>query len=202
MKETKELMNIEPASRFEEALVYASRLHGNQKRKGTDIPYISHPLAVASIVFENGGDEDEAVAALLHDVVEDCGGPPVLEEVRRRFGSRVAAIVEACSDAFVEDASQKPPWRERKEAYHRHLRACDDQSVYLVSVADKLHNAFSTLTDLRPTGPQVWGRFKGGREGTLWNYRELVGIYGAQSDPRIRVIVEQLKRIIDDLERT
>lgn len=193
-------MNIEPVSPFEKALVYASRLHGDQKRKGTDIPYISHPLAVASIVLENGGGEAEAIAALLHDVVEDCGGPPVLEEVRRQFGARVATIVEACSDAFVEDASQKPPWRERKEAYHEHLRACSDPSIYLVSAADKLHNALATLTDLRRIGPQVWSRFKAGRAGTLWNYRELVGIYAGQYDARVNAIAERLQSIVNELE--
>ena len=123
------------SSRFDVAFVYASQLHKDQMRKGSQIPYISHVLAVASIALEHGADENEAIAALLHDAVEDAGGAPVREEIRKRFGEEVATIVDGCTDT---DESPKPPWRTRKEAYIAHLRDAPD-SVALVSAADKLH---------------------------------------------------------------
>jgi GTP pyrophosphokinase len=143
--------------RFEEALAFAARLHNAQVRKGTGIPYVSHLLAVASIALEHGADEDEAIAALLHDAVEDQGGDTARQEIRRRFGERVAAIVDGCTDA---ETTPKPPWRERKERYVAHV-ADAPPSVRLVSAADKLHNARAILADLRATGDAVWGRFKG-----------------------------------------
>jgi GTP pyrophosphokinase len=124
-------------------------------------------MGVASLVLEAGGDEDLAIAALLHDVVEDCGGAPMLNEVRRRFGRRVASVVEGCTDA---DSDPKPPWRERKEGYIRRLRSAD-ADTRLVSAADKLNNMRSILTDYRAIGESVWARCKGGRDGTLWYYR-------------------------------
>jgi (p)ppGpp synthase/HD superfamily hydrolase len=151
-------------SRFEEALAYAARLHAGQVRTGTSIPYISHLLAVAAIVLEDGGDEDEAIAALLHDAVEDQGGPEMLEEISRRFGQRVARIVAGCTDA---QARPKPPWRDRKEAHLRQLEHADP-SVLRVVAADKLHNARSIAADYRRLGEGLWERFSGGREGTLW----------------------------------
>src|SRR5271163_4142084 len=122
--------------RFERALLFATRKHAAQTRKGGSVPYISHLLGVAGLVLEAGGDEDLAIAALLHDVVEDCGGAPMLKEVRRRFGRRVAHVVEGCTDT---DQDPKPPWRERKENYIQHLRTAD-ADVRLVSAADKVHN--------------------------------------------------------------
>ena len=124
------------SARFAEAFLFANQLHGGQMRKGTAIPYIAHLLAVTSIVLENGGDEDEAIAALLHDAIEDQGGEPTRQEIRRRFGNTVVAIVDGCSDA---DEFPKPPWRARKEAYIDHLRVTT-ASVRLVAGADKLHN--------------------------------------------------------------
>jgi (p)ppGpp synthase/HD superfamily hydrolase len=141
--------------RFDKALTYASIVHGGHKRKGTQTPYISHLLAVVSIVLENGGTEDEAIAALLHDAAEDQGGRPRLDDIRARFGDRVAEIVEACSDSLVEDSSKKPEWHKRKELYHRELRAHSDSSFYLVSVADKLHNARSMAQDERQIGEKL-----------------------------------------------
>ena len=181
-------------SRFEEALLYAIRLHARQRRKGTSIPYAAHLLAVSAIVLEDGGDEDQAIAALLHDAVEDQGGRPVLEQIRSRFGDRVAAIVEGCTDAEV---IPKPPWRERKERYVAHVRQASPD-VRRVSAADKLHNARAILTDLRRHGGTLWSRFSGGREGVLWYYRALVSAYqAAGSGP----LAEELDRVVGEIER-
>ncbi len=184
-----------PSTRFEKALVFATRLHADQRRKGTPVPYISHLLAVASLVLEQGGDEDQTIAALLHDAVEDQGGQATLDEIRRRFGDRVAEIVEECTDAFT---TPKPPWRERKEAYLAHLPQAS-AAVRLVSVADKLHNARTILADYRQLGEALWDRFNGGKEGTLWYYRALVETFQAAgwSFP----LVEELDRVISELER-
>ena len=127
-------------------------------------------MGVASLVLEAGGDEDLAIAALLHDVVEDCGGAPMLKEVRRRFGVRMAKVVDGCTDS---DTYPKPPWRERKENYLAHLEKAD-ADTRLVSAADKLNNVRSILADYREVGESIWSRFNGGREGTLWYYRALL----------------------------
>jgi len=161
---------------FEAALVYATQLHADQKRKGTDIPYVSHLLAVASLVLEAGGDEDEAIAALLHDGPEDQGGLATLAKIRMLFGQRVGDIVEACSDTFE---AEKPAWKARKEAYLAHLRDADP-SVLLISCADKLHNARAILADFRRHGDGLWERFNGGREDILWYYGELSKIFTAR----------------------
>jgi (p)ppGpp synthase/HD superfamily hydrolase len=159
--------------RFDQALVYASRLHAEQVRKGTPVPYVAHLLAVAGLELEHGATEDEAIAALLHDAVEDQGGLRTLAAIRRRFGPVVADIVEGCSDT-AEDP--KPPWRQRKEAYLAHLQRAS-ASVRLVSVADKLHNARSTVADLRVRGAVVWTRFRAGPEEQLWYYDALVATF-------------------------
>ncbi|HKH98436.1 MAG TPA: HD domain-containing protein [Candidatus Sulfotelmatobacter sp.] len=155
--------------RFQRAFLFAAEKHAGQARKASTIPYVAHLMGVASLVLEAGGDEDLAIAALLHDVVEDCGGAPMLKEVRRRFGSRVAKVVDGCTDA---DTYPKPPWRERKEKYIRHLKKAD-AGTRLVSAADKLNNLRSILSDYRALGESIWSRFTGGREGTLWYYRTL-----------------------------
>jgi (p)ppGpp synthase/HD superfamily hydrolase len=152
------------------AFVFAAEKHSGQTRKASTIPYLAHLMGVASLVLEFGGDEDMAIAALLHDVVEDCGGAPMLKEVRRKFGARVAKIVDGCTDS---DTEPKPPWRERKESYIRHLKN-GDADTRLVSAADKLNNVRSILADRRNVGEAVWARFHGGREGTLWYYRALL----------------------------
>jgi (p)ppGpp synthase/HD superfamily hydrolase len=149
--------------RFEEALRYAARLHRPQVRKGTNIPYVTHLLAVAAIVGENGGTEDEVIAALLHDAVEDQGGADTGEEIRRRFGDSVATIVDGTSDT---DVIPKPPWPERKRNYVAHISSAS-RSVRLVSAADKLHNARSILRDLRAEGEAAWRRFSVGKEDQL-----------------------------------
>jgi (p)ppGpp synthase/HD superfamily hydrolase len=155
--------------RFLRAFEFAAKKHAAQTRKASTIPYLAHLMGVCSLVLEAGGDEDLAIAALLHDVVEDCGGAPMLEDIRRSFGSRVAKVVEGCTDA---DTTPKPPWRERKDNYLRHL-ANADADTRLVSAADKLSNVRSILSDYRQVGEFVWERFNGGREGTLWYYRSL-----------------------------
>jgi (p)ppGpp synthase/HD superfamily hydrolase len=155
--------------RFLRAFHFAAQKHSGQTRKASTIPYITHLMGVASLVLEAGGDEDLAIAALLHDVVEDCGGTPMLKEVRSRFGKRVAEIVDGCTDAYTVP---KPPWRERKESYIRRLKK-ETADTRLVSAADKLNNIRSILSDYRAIGESVWSRFNGGREGTLWYYRTL-----------------------------
>lgn len=156
--------------RFLRAFEFAGEKHAGQTRKASTIPYIAHLMGVASLVLEFGGDEDLAIAALLHDVVEDCGGAPMLKEVRRRFGKRVAKVVDGCTDA---DTISKPPWQERKERYIRHLKDADAETR-LVSAADKLNNVRSILADYREVGEAIWERFNGGRSGTLWYYRALL----------------------------
>lgn len=181
-------------ARFHRALVYAARVHARQFRKGTARPYIGHLLGVTSIVLTHGGDEDEAIAALLHDAVEDQGGKPRLREIQRKFGARVARIVEGCTDSDVEP---KPPWLERKTEYLRHLRRADS-SVRLVSAADKLYNARETLEDLRTHRDALWKRFKGGKQGTLWYYRE-VGKILRRKGPK--ELAAELERVVRELTR-
>ena len=168
-KPQRTLKKIKLGPRFLRAFVFAAEKHKGQTRKASSIPYIAHLMGVASLVLEAGGNEDLAIAALLHDVVEDCGGAPMLKEVRRRFGTRVAKVVDGCTDA---DTYPKPPWRERKEKYMARLRN-EDKDTRLVSAADKLNNVRSIVSDYRAVGESVWSRFNGGREGTLWYYRTL-----------------------------
>lgn len=160
---------IKLGPRFQHAFEFAAKQHAGQTRKASTIPYIAHLMGVASLVFEAGGDEDLAIAALLHDVVEDCGGAPMLKQIHRRFGSRVAKIVDGCTDAYQ---LPKPPWHDRKVSYINRLKKEDDETR-LVSAADKLNNVRSILSDYRAIGESVWSRFNGGREGTLWYYRTL-----------------------------
>ena len=155
--------------RFDRAFLFAADKHAKQTRKASSIPYIAHLIGVTSLVLEAGGDEDLAIAALLHDVVEDCGGEKMLKEVRRRFGKRVADIVDGCTDAYV---IPKPPWKERKDQYIERLKH-ESPDTRLVSAADKLNNVRSILSDYREIGESIWSRFNGGREGTLWYYRTL-----------------------------
>lgn len=159
---------VDLGERFEDALAWTSSLHRRQARKGPAIPYVAHLLAVCSLVLEAGGDEDEAIAALLHDAVEDQGGAARLEEIRRRFGDRVAEIVDGCTDAYE---IPKPPWRKRKEAFIESLAEASD-SVLLVVAADKLHNAQCTVEGLQVEGPRVWERFRG-KERAVWYYQQV-----------------------------
>jgi (p)ppGpp synthase/HD superfamily hydrolase len=180
--------------KFERALVYAARLHKDQYRKGTRIPYVTHLLAVAAIVGENGGTEDETVAALLHDAPEDQGGEATLEEIRTRFGDEVAQIVDGCTDTYEDP---KPPWRERKERYLAHLRHAS-RSVRLVSTADKVHNARTVPSDYRTLGEDLWKRFNGGKEGTLWYYRAITDVLWTEND---NPVAEELDRVVTELDK-
>lgn len=179
--------------RFREALGFAARLHEGQLRKGTPVPYVAHLMAVAGLALEHGADEDTAIAALLHDAVEDQGGPATREKIRQMFGERVASIVDGCTDT---DETPKPPWRARKEQYLAHLRTAPPE-VRLVSASDKLHNARCILDDCRRQGESSWSRFKGGRDGTLWYYRSLVETFRETGSP----LLEELDRVVTELER-
>jgi (p)ppGpp synthase/HD superfamily hydrolase len=180
-------------ARFDEAFRFAAEKHATQTRKRTSVPYISHLLSVAALVLEAGGDEDQAIAALLHDVVEDCGGEPMLEEVRQRFGDRVADTVQGCTDAYT---IPKPPWKQRKLDYLEVLRGAGDD-VRLVSAADKLHNVRTILADYRVEGDSVWDRFSGRRDGTLWYYRAVLDVLCAGKSNRL---VDELQRVVTELE--
>lgn len=180
--------------RFSQALTYAAEVHSDHLRKGGDIPYLSHLLGVCSLVLEDGGTEDEAIAALLHDAPEDRGGRETLAEIERRFGPDVARIVEGLSDTFEDP---KPKWRPRKQAYLDHLADASPEELR-VSLADKLHNARSILYDLRVHGDSVWERFAGRREGTLWYHGELSRAFiklrpGPLADEYLRT-VERLRK--------
>jgi len=183
--------------RFDEALGYARQLHADHLRKGTGIPYVAHLLAVAAIVLEHGGGEDEAIAALLHDAVEDQGGQPTRTEIERRFGRAVAEIVDGCTDA---DTIPKPPWRQRKEAYVAHV-ASASPSVRLVSAADKLHNARAIHGDYQQHGEALWSRFNGGREGTLWYYRALADEFCAVESTTLTGELDRAVTALEDLTR-
>jgi GTP pyrophosphokinase len=182
------------SDRFSKAFLYAATLHADQCRKVSGEPYVAHLLGVASIALQHGADEDEAIAALLHDAIEDQGGARTGEEICRRFGPRVAEIVEACSDT---QETPKPPWQQRKEAHLARLRHAS-VSVRLVWASDKLHNAQSLLCAHRLHGPSVWTLFRGGREGTLWYYRTAVDtLKQSGATP----LVEELERVVTELER-
>ena len=184
---------IKLGPRFLRAFLFAAEKHAGQVRKASTTPYIAHLMGVASLTLEFGGDEDMAIAAFLHDVVEDCGGAPMLREVKRRFGTRVAKIVEGCTDS---DVDPKPPWRERKETYIRHLKDADAETR-LVSAADKLNNVRSILSDYREVGESIWARFNGGRAGTLWYYRALVREFKRGKPNRL---IRELARAVVELE--
>jgi len=180
--------------RFDKALLMAHAYHRDQVRKGADTPYFGHLLGVASLVIDEGGDEDEAIAALLHDAPEDQGGRATLEEIRDEFGSKVADIVDHLSDTFEDP---KPPWQERKETYLTRLQKVTDKSVLRVSIADKLHNARSIILDLAEHGEGVWNRFSGKREGSLWYYKQLADIYDEKD---MGEIADEFRRTVERMD--
>jgi GTP pyrophosphokinase len=187
---------------FEKAFCLAAELHRDQLRKGTSVPYVNHLMAVAAIVGESGGTEDEVIAALLHDAMEDTDA--TYDTLAERFGKPMADIVQACSDT---DVKPKPAWEKWKKDYIAHIVGASEP-VRLVSAADKLANARSVLADLRVLGDAVWCRFNGGKEGTLWYYRSLASVFGiAGSSPssegpdRTNAIVEELDRVVTQIER-
>jgi len=185
--------SIKLGPRFNEAFLFAAEKHGLQTRKKTGIPYISHLMSVAALVLEAGGGEEEATAGLLHDVVEDCGGHAVLEEIRHRFGERVAHIVAGCTDAYTVP---KPPWKARKLEYLDHLRSASED-IRLVSAADKLHNVRTILADYRKDGDSVWDRFSGRRAGTLWYYRAVLEVL---REGKPNPLIDELHRVVTELE--
>ncbi len=183
--------------RFEDALILATRLHAHHRRKVSGVPYVSHLLAVASLVLEHGGTEDEVIAALLHDAVEDQGGKPTLERIRAQFGDPVALIVEQCSESNV---IPKPPWQERKEQF---IAAVPHKgaAARLVSLADKVHNLQALLRDYKRDGEAVWKRFKGSKDGTLWFYRTLSNAYQTHSEsPMEKELAEEMSDLVTALE--
>jgi (p)ppGpp synthase/HD superfamily hydrolase len=189
---------IEPpvlTNRFVEALGYAAELHLQQRRKGKGQPYVGHLLGVAAIVIQHGGGEDEVIAALLHYAVEDQGGLPRLDEIREKFGERVARIVDGCTDSY-EVSGEKREWGERKRAYIEKVAGAPED-IRLVSAADKLANAREVLADFRVEGDAVFNRFQGRKQGTLWYYRALVNVFRkAGAGP----LVEELDRVVTELE--
>lgn len=182
------------------AVDYARSLH-IERRKGSEIPAMAHLLGVASLVMGETGHvpfpitEDMVIAALLHDAVEDHGGRPRLEDIRYNFGAEVARMVEGLSDTLVEDPSEKEPWEQRKKAYVARLKG-ETADVQLISAADKLYNARTILDDYRKIGPQVWTRFKRGRDLQLWYFNSLLAVFKVSGTNRI---VEELERVAADL---
>jgi (p)ppGpp synthase/HD superfamily hydrolase len=180
--------------RFDEAFVYAHQVHADHMRKGNGVPYIGHLMGVASIVIDDGGTEDEAIAALLHDAPEDCGGRARLDDIRGRFGETVAAIIEDCTDSWT---TPKAPWAERKKQYVEHARTLAASSLR-VSAADKVHNGYAILRDLRNVGDKVWERFNASADDILAYYQSLVRSYREAGGGRL---VDELDRIVRAIER-
>lgn len=179
--------------RFEQALLFALRIHAGQLRKGSRAPYYSHLLGVASLVLEDGGSETEAIAALLHDAAEDGAGQQTLDEIRVQFGDVIAEIVLDCSDTLE---NPKPPWKARKQAHIDHLQTCRPESVN-IKLADNVHNASNLLRSLHESGPEVWVDFKGGKEGTLWYYKQMHRVF---CQTRNGFLVDEFARLISEIE--
>jgi GTP pyrophosphokinase len=188
--------------KFQKALRYATELHATQTRKGTSIPYVTHLLSVSSLVVEHGGRETEAIGALLHDAIEDQPrGGRTRRKIGNRFGQAVLAIVEGCTDDVPGLDRGKESWRARKESYIAHL-AHASSSTRLVSAADKLHNARSVLADLRVLGDELWSRFNGGKENSLWNFRALATGFGkASGSEGYKRLVAEFDRTVTEIER-
>jgi (p)ppGpp synthase/HD superfamily hydrolase len=180
--------------RFDEAFEFAHELHADQTRKGTPVPYLGHLMGVASIVLDDGGSEDEAIAGLLHDAAEDAGGRQTVDEIRSRFGTAVAQIVEDCTDSW---STPKEPWADRKKKYVEHARTLPAASLR-VSAADKVHNAYAILRDLRNIGETVWNRFNAQPDDVVAYYHGLVRAFREAGGGRL---VEELDRIVRGIER-
>ena len=190
-------LGVETSPRLVEAFAYAEQIHRHQCRKKTLAPVLSHLMAVASLVLENGGDEEEAMAALLHDGPEDCAGQETLDEIRQRFGDRVAHIVAGCTDSMGEP---KPPWKGRKSRYIAHLPQADE-SILLVSLADKVHNVRSLVVEYRSVGEALWQRFSASRDQSLWYYASLLRVFEEVHSTRRAVLVRELATAIQELQR-
>ncbi len=186
-------MKLQLTDRFQHALQQAYQLHHGHFRKESGIPYLAHLLSVSALVMENGGDEDQAIAALLHDAVEDQGGLDTLNLIKDQFGDEVARIVEGCTDAYT---NPKPDWEPRKEAYFIKLRQADEK-ILLVSLADKVHNARSIRLDLLASGEQAWEKFNGKRSGSIKYYQTLVEIFERSPyDP----LKQELRSLVAEFE--
>jgi hypothetical protein len=186
--------------RYVQAFSYAAELHRDDVRKGGDVPYLSHLMAVSALVLDHGGDETQGIAGLLHDAAEDHGGRERLADLERRFGTDVADIVELCSDSLVADPTRKPPWWSRKVAYVSRLAELPhDSPALLVATADKFHNARGLLADYRAVGEDVWDRFNraSGRAGQRWYYGTLAKVLGERLSRSPRALA-----LADDLART
>ena len=173
--------------RFDQALVYTNGIHREHMRKGTSIPYMSHLMSVAALTLEHGGDEDQAIAALLHDAAEDCGGQKRLDDIRDKFGDDVADMVADCTDSWIEP---KPKWRVRKEAYVASIATKPERSL-LVTLADKTHNARAIISDLNDIGVELWNRFSAPREDGIWYYEALATALAERTNIQL---VDELKR--------
>ena len=182
------------SSRFDAAFAYAHETHATHTRKGSDVPYLGHLMGVASIVIDDGGTEDEAITALLHDAAEDCGGRERLEDIRARFGDAAARIVEDCTDSWT---TPKPPWAQRKQRYAEHARTLPPASLR-VSAADKVHNAYAILRDLRNVGDRAWEQFNASPDDVVAYYQSLVRAYREAAGGRL---VDELDRIVRAIER-
>jgi (p)ppGpp synthase/HD superfamily hydrolase len=178
--------------RFAAAFSKAFSLHKDQKRKASQTPYIAHLMSVSALVLENGGDEDQAIAALLHDAVEDAGGLETLEEIRAEFGDYVADLVDGCTDSYIQP---KEDWEPRKIAYLEKLKYAPDDIV-LISLADKVHNARSILIDLHRYGASTWDKFKGKKSGTLWYYQALAKTFDDAPYPSLK---NELRNLVDEM---
>jgi (p)ppGpp synthase/HD superfamily hydrolase len=178
--------------RFETALVYAAQLHAQQRRKVTNTPYIAHLLGVAALVLEAGGNEDEAIAALLHDAVEDQGGAMTRAEILQQFGATVVAIVDGCTEP---EPKPEQSWREHKLQYLEQLRSAKP-AVQRVALADKLHNARSLLVNFRLEGDRIWNQFRGGKEGVLWLVEMQLDLFQQVSDSWMVTELAQVVRAL------
>ena len=195
------------SDRFLTAVTFATTMHRGQVRKSTDIPYICHPLGVASLLIEAGADEDQVIAGLLHDIAEDCGGEPRLNEIEKKFGARVASIIRGCSDSLVASDGEKAPWRERKEDHIKHLKFGDFDTL-LVTAADKTHNARAIVTDLQSIGNEVWKRFniQTTPDLILWYYNSIFevlqdrGVTPALLNP-LRTAIGIMESFVKEVER-
>ena len=193
-------VNFDPhvvlTEKYSEAVLYASILHRGQTRKGNDIAYVSHLLGVSSLVLEARGDEDQAIAALLHDAAEDQGGRPTLDVIKGKFGSRVSGIVKACSDSLAENPDEKASWLVRKTEHIAKLAIADDD-VIIVAMADKVHNARAIVSDLSIHGSKTWQKFNASREQILWYYTG--NLLVAQERKAPRFLVDALDRALGEM---
>jgi (p)ppGpp synthase/HD superfamily hydrolase len=192
--------------RYTAAFQLAFEVHTRQLRKGTSIPYVAHLMSVSALVLEAGGDEDCAIAALLHDAVEDSNnGAIMLDRIRGQFGPRVASIVEACSDSSATPGQEKPPWRDRKQGYVDHLQAADADAL-LVSACDKLHNGSAIVADMREIGIKVFDRFNASPADEIWYYQKLCSALSSRIRPtlawKLRSVVVEMTELGNELEIT